>query len=377
MQDLSSLKKKTEKNEKKKVVAKAQKNAKKKTRNKKIAIISLAVLLIVLFLAWGVYQWGLNYYLEKINIVTEETGLIFETEHLETEEVKLNGEMNNDNLPLVCDTKNVKNILLLAVDSRGKEAGLSDSMMLLSINRKTDKIVLCSFLRDIWARFPQEPKSPVAGKYSKLNHAHSYGGPELTMAVLKETFNIEVDYYAKINFYSFIDMIDIMGGVDVEMTSSEIWWINDHFLTERTETHELFPDYPKTLIPGGEGVKHLNGLQALGHARNRAIGSDFARTERQRDILQAMAKKATTLSLSQLNQLLNSVLPMITTNMPKNMIKDFIGDIPSYLTYDVESTRIPEDGLYTSQNYNIIPDLEKNCNLLYEKIYGEKPKINK
>ncbi len=379
MKDSSFLnKKKPERKseeEKKKILTKAQKEQKKKkirTRALVIILASLAVLLLVLF---GIYHWILDHYLEKVNIVTEETGLIFETDHPETEEVvELNGEMDANNLPLICDNKNVKNILLLAVDSRGKEAGLSDSMILLSINRKTEKIVLCSFLRDILARFPEEQGGPMAGKYSKLTHAHSYGGPELTMAVLKETFNIDVDYYAKINFYSFVDMVDIMGGVDIYMTSSEIWWINDHFLTERVETHELFPNYKKTLISGGEGMKHLNGLQALGHARNRTIGSDFARTERQRNLLEAMAKKATTLSLSQLNQLLNSVLPMITTNMPKSMIKDLIGDVPSYLTYEVGSTRIPGDGLYTSKDYNIIPDLEKNCAILYEEIYGEKPK---
>ncbi|MBR5295017.1 MAG: LCP family protein, partial [Clostridia bacterium] len=287
MLNLSSLKKKIKTSEKKKPVSKAQKKEQKKQRMKKIAIISAAALLAIFFLVFGIYHWVLDYYVEKLNIVTEETGMIFETEQIETDEVNFNGELNNDNLPLICDTKNVKNILLLAVDSRGKEAGLSDSMILLSINRKTDKIVLCSFLRDILAHFPKEPESPAAGKYSKLTHAHSYGGPELTMAVLKETFNIEVDYYAKINFYSFVDMVDLMGGVDVYMTSAEIGWINNHFLTERVETHELFPSYPKTLITGGEGVKHLNGLQALGHARNRSVGSDFSRTQRQRDILQA------------------------------------------------------------------------------------------
>ncbi len=378
MKDSSSLnKKKTEEKAAengKKVMTKAQREQRKKkirTRALVIILASLAVLLLVLI---GIYHWVVDHYVEKLNIVTEETGLIFETDHPETEEVvELNGEMDANNLPLICDTKNVKNILLLAVDSRGKEAGLSDSMILLSINRKTEKIVLCSFLRDILAHFPEEPKSPMSGKYSKLTHAHSYGGPELTMAVLKETFNIDVEYYAKINFYSFIEMIDVMGGVDIYMTSSEIWWINDDFL-KRDETLEIFSDYKKTPIPGGEGMKHLNGLQALGHARNRTIGSDFARTQRQRNLLEAMAKKATTLSLSQLNQLLNSILPMITTNMPKSMIKEFIGDVPSYLTYEVASTRIPGDGLYTSKDYSLVPDLEKNCMILYEEIYGEKPK---
>lgn len=356
-----------------------------KSKKKKWMIVGISVLsLLVVLTVAGViiYNVTVDHYLDEINVVTKETDLIFETEVITSEDGNAsvvedpehNGELNADNLPLICNTKYVKNYLLLAVDSRGKEAGLSDSMILLSVNTKTGKIVLCSFMRDILAKYPTEPTSPVAGKYDKLNHAHSYGGPELTMAVLKETFNIEVSQYAKINFSAFRDMVDAMGGLDMNLSSAEVNAINS-ILSETMQepaNNALKVTSRDMLTNKGAGVYHLTGVQALSHARNRRVGSDYARTQRQRDLIQAMAKKATTLSLSQLDNLLTTVLPLITTNIPKDTMKDMIGDLPSYLTYEIQSTRVPGDGMFTEKNYNLIPDLEKNCFALYELIYGEK-----
>lgn len=347
----------------------------KREKNIRIALVVFAVLVIVSLLGVWLYHTILDHYLGKINIVTQED-LIYETEPLgETQTQTMedhHGETDTKNLPLICNTKDVTNILLLATDARGKEAGLSDSMILLSINKKTEKIVLCSFLRDIQALFPEEPANPRAGKYDKLTHAHSYGGPELTMAVLKETFNIEVEHYAKVNFNSFIEVVDAVGGIDMYLSDSEIWWINE--FVSSPEIAQIFPSYRKTGISGGAGTYHLNGLQALGHARNRRIGDDWARTERQRNIISQIMSQSKSLPLSQLNGLLDTVLPLITTNMPKGMLKDLVGSAISYLRYDVESTRVPLQGAYREENFQIIPDLEVNCRDLYEKIYGEAAK---
>ena len=347
-----------------------------------VGISALSLLVVLTVAGIIIYNVMVDRYLDEINVVTKETDLVFRTEAITedggtssvVEDPEHNGELNSENLPLICNTKYVKNYLLLAVDSRGKEAGLSDSMILVSVNTKTGKIVLCSFMRDILAKYPTTPTSPVAGKYDKLNHAHSYGGPELTMAVLKETFNIEVSQYAKINFSAFREMVDAMGGLDMNLSSAEVDAINS-ILSETMQepaNNALHVTSRDMLQNKGAGVYHLSGVQALSHARNRRVGSDYARTQRQRDLIQAMAKKATTLSLSQLDNLLTTVLPLITTNIPKDVMKDMIGDIPSYLTYDMQSTRVPADGMFTEINYNLIPDLERNCFALYELIYGEK-----
>ena len=358
------------------------KGAKRKmTPTARVVLIVLLCLVAILPLVFLVVKdMIVNYYLGKINIVTEEEDLVFQTERLSdeeipdiTEEIYHNGELNAEQLPLICDNKNVTNILLLATDNRTSEAGRTDSMILVSVNQETNKIVLCSFLRDIWAKYPKEPASPVAGDYDKLNHAHAYGGPALTMAVLKETFNIDVKYYAKVDFIAFRDMIDTMGGLDMYLTGDEVYAMND-ILSWPDDANAVLGTTASDLLQNkGDGVYHLNGKQALAHARNRTIGYDWARTERQRNVLQAMADKAKTLSLSQLDDLLTTVLPMITTNMPKNEIKKFVDKAPFYLAYDRESTRVPLAGTYSEVNYNIIPDLPANCNDLYEKIYGKAP----
>ncbi len=366
----------------------------RKEKLTKIVLISLSVVAVLSLVGVIGYNWVVDHYIDKINIVTQETELVYQTELIVDtaaatgeenvteviEELEHNGELNADNIPLICNTKYVTNILLLAVDSRGSTtAGRSDTMILLSVNSKTNKVVLCSFMRDILAKYPKTPKSPVAGKYDRLNHAHAYGGPELTMAVLKETFNIEVNHYVKVNFAAFAEIVDAMGGLDMELTAAEAKTINrilNATMTVDKNVNKLLKVTKDDFLKSTEaGVHHLTGVQALSHARNRVNGSDYARTQRQRDVIQAMAKKATTLSLPQLNKLLNTVLPKITTNMPKDMLKEMVGNVPSYLTYEILSSRIPGNGMFKESNYKLIPDLKKNCDMLYELVYGEKPPV--
>jgi len=378
-----------------------KKNVKKRKRSKKEKLlrgllIAFSVLVILALLVWGIYHAILDYYLNKINIVTQETGLHFETAPLTeeitgeqqtgeepfTEEIVITDETAS--LPLIANNKDVTNILLLATDTRlDNQAGRSDVMMMVSVNEKTGKIVLCSFLRDLYAKFPETPKNPIySGKgYDKLTHAHAYGGPELTMAVLKETFNVEVEHYAKVNFYSFAHAIDALGGVDLYLTEAEVNYINNYMINQQVEPNvkeNLGITGSVSLGTAKDGMYHLNGAMALTHARNRSsAGSDFDRTQRQRNIITAMLKKASSLSLSQMNSALNTVLPMITTNMPKSMLRDLVNNALSYVKYDVESTRIPLNGTYTSQSYNLVPDLDVNCNHLYRLIYGEEPPTQK
>jgi len=345
----------------------------------------------------------MDHYLDKINYVTNETDLIFATEVISSEEVYTalpppvstnpdisltlpltapptedhHGEVNGGNLPLICDTEYVTNILLLGTDNRDAFAGRTDVMMLVSINEKTKDIVLCSFMRDLLVLYPESPKTPVSGRYTKLNAAHSYGGPQLVMDVMKLNFNIDIDYYAKVDFKSFVPLVDAFGGLNMNLSKAEVEYINGNIMGG-DEYYYLFPNYPnRTILEVKDGVQRLNGLQALAHARNRSstLGSDWDRTNRQRTLISQMMVQAKDLSLSQLDNLLDTVLPLITTNMPKNMLKEMVGDALSFLKFDVTSTRVPQNGkYYEDSDWNIIADLPANCRYLYEKIYGEKAK---
>ena len=356
----------------------------------KIILIILCVVTVVAMAVFGAYHAILNHYLNQINISTKEPEMIFATTPLEPEELPAaeelstveeippveppvpetpdqNGQLNGENLPLICNTKDVKNFLILATDNRNPGwAGRSDVMILVSINQNNGKIVLCSFLRDLYVRYPTEPRNPINGRMDKLNHAFAYGGATLTMAVFKETFNVEVNQYVHVDFNSFVQVVDAVGGLDVELTAAEANYIN-----KDRDTYSWLPsNYVITPLEVKSGTQHLNGMQALTHARNRTIGSDFQRTQRQRTLIQLLLAKARSLSLSQLNNLLETTLPLITTNIPKNELKSLISTLPEYSQYSVENTAIPQAGTYQSVNYNMIPDLSYNCHYLYEAIYG-------
>lgn len=374
--------------EEKKTVSNKQKAGKatKKGKKKKLPwqatlAIILSVIALLFLLGFTVYHGVLNYYLSKLNIVTEEEEE-FVTERLtdeggdslfETAEIPYeNPEFSK--YPVITNSKNTTHILLMATDGRAQGgAGRSDVMMLVSVNKETDKIVLCSFLRDIWALYPKAPQNPINGGYDKLNHAHAYGGAALTMAVLRETFHVNVTNYVKVDFSDFVKVVDAMGGVDLYLTKDEAAFINRNMKENLSVSHNK--DYKVENLPLKDGTHHLNGVQTLAHARNRSIGSDWARTQRQRTILTAMAQKAGTLSLDQLNSLMNVTLPLVTTNMQTKDLKSLISDLPAFLTYDIVSTKIPQEGTYTSVKYNMVTDREKNYFYLYETIYGVKPEV--
>ena len=340
--------------------------------------IVLGSLVAVVLLAVMGYHIILDYYLGKINIVTEED-LVYETERVEeensflqdTEALEQSGILTEGDLPLISDTKEVTNILLIGVDGAEDNRALrTDVMMLLSINEKTKKITLCSFMRDLYARYPTEPANPINGDLDKLNHAHMYGGPELTLAVLKETFNIDIQRYVKINFTSFVHLVDAMGGIDVELTAKEINYIN-HAQKGTAELSHL-NSYPTKSLPQRDGLTHLNGIQALTHARNRKTDSDFGRTNRQREIIMAMIEKMKGLSLGELNASLNVFLPFVTTNIQAWEMKGMILQLPACAFYDIVSTHIPQEGSYYGVDYNLVPDVPYNSFYLYETIYGKR-----
>lgn len=349
---------------------------KKPGRVYKILLIVLCVAAVVALALLGLYHAILDHYLDQMNIVTKEPEMIFATTPLEPEEdpteeetvteipPDLNGQLNGEKLPLICNTKDVKNFLLLATDNRQSgRAGRSDVMILVSINQKTGKITLCSFLRDLYVRYPTDPPNPISGGMDKLNHAFAYGGATLTMAVFKEAFNVEVNQYVHVDFTSFIQVVDAIGGLDVELSADEVSYVN-------RMVWEYPCGYDVNALEVRAGKHHLNGAQALAHARNRTIGSDWARTQRQRTLIQLLFAKVGTLSLSQLNEFLETALPLITTNIPKDEIKSLVSSLPGYMQYSVESTKIPQVGTYQSVKYNMIPDLSYNCHYLYEVIYG-------
>ena len=200
---------------------------------------------------------------------------------------KVYAEMNYEEIESVASSpmkeEGVTNILLIGNDSRENgEDGRSDAMILLSISNKTKKIYMTSLLRDMYVEIPGH-------KDNRLNAAYSYGGAELLMETIEQNFDIHISRYVLVNFEAFANLVDAVGGVDLELTGKEVEYVNGYLveyniLLGRPEGTDYFDD-----LSGG--MVHLNGPQALAYCRNRYIGTDFGRTERQRKVLTEVIHK--------------------------------------------------------------------------------------
>jgi len=255
------------------------------------------------------------------------------------------------------------NILLLGTDNRYDGAyGRTDSMIILSVNPASGQAKLTSLMRDTWVS--------IHGKGSgKLNSACVYGGPELTMRTINETFGMNISDYALINITGLADVIDSMGGLELDVTEAERRALNKGLfdLSSQSGMEEL--------EESGENV-HLNGNQAVAFARIRQIDSDYKRTERQRYVLTAMAKKLKdSNNVVTIVGVVNALLPYVETNLDLGdlMTLAFVG-LQADLA-GVEQLRLPADGAFESGTFNgvwcIKPDLQKNKKILYDFIYGE------
>lgn len=265
----------------------------------------------------------------------------------------------------IMDSPDVTNILLIGTDSReGSDRGRSDSMILLSVNEVTQRVTMFSFLRDIYIYIPGVGST-------RLNHSYAYGGPELTMQTISENFGIRIDKYVQVDFYSFIQTVDAAGGVDIYVTDDEAALINQYL----DEINDLLGSPRGTDSVAGGGDLHLNGKQALCYARIRYIGTDFARTSRQREVLNQVIEKTRGMSMSELDSFLNITLPLVTTNLTQSELFSILLNASAYIDYERISDSIPLDGTYsfmTVRGMSVIGmDFDANISVLRSEIYGD------
>lgn len=261
----------------------------------------------------------------------------------------------------------VKNILLIGNDSRTEdESGRSDAMILISISSRTHSVHMTSILRDIYVDIPGHDGN-------RLNAAYAYGGPELLLETLEENFDVEVNRYMLVNFQAFANLIDAVGGVDLDVTNEEVQYINGYLVEyNQLENRPEGTDYLDTSLSGNI---HLNGPQALAYCRNRYIGSDFARTERQRKVLSAAMKKLPLSLAANGGELIDGVMSNITTNLTRSELNGLVLQAPAMLTYDVVQGSIPLEGTYSNATIRgmavLEVDFEANNEYIRTEIYGD------
>lgn len=270
----------------------------------------------------------------------------------------------------------VVNILLVGADKNSDEQDAnvgrrSDSMMIATLDIKHNKLKLTSLMRDMYVDIPG-----YGG--NKLNSAYTYGGIKLLYKTIAQNFGISMDGYAEVNFDAFVNVIDEIGGVELTLTESEYYHLNNTNYIKRKKYRNL-----------KLGKQVLNGYQALGYCRIRhgkkvngkypgvytasGKGDDYGRTERQRLTIAAILKKVKTLSVDEMMDLVEVVLPNITTDLKKDQIYSYMMAVVKMGTTKLHQFSLPIDGGYTSQIRNggqcLVPDLPANKSALKKFIF--------
>lgn len=313
-------------------------------RNTKI-ILSTMIILIVLMIGALVASF-IQDKLDLINIEGEDevfTGDENYSESFEDDEFEAMHEVSNaaslDDLLkkwYQMDGSNMSqdyviNVLLIGIDGKNgvKYGGNSDVLMLVSINRKTRTITLCSFMRDSRTYFEANGRS----YWAKVNATYSRGGAATTIGTLERDYKIDIDYYVAVDFTSFPKVIDALGGVTVDMKEYEQRYIN-----RTTTAIKKIPNY---------GPVKLDGKQALVYARVRKCDadSDVSRTRRQRTLITAIINSAKGASLTQLNNAIDTLLPLLATDCSRSQILSYGAQAlaQGWLGYEIKQVTMPDE----------------------------------
>ena len=263
----------------------------------------------------------------------------------------------------VFSDSDVFNILLIGTDERTAEFNTNargDTCLLFSIYKASGTIHLVSFERGMGVPILE---GEYEGQYDWLTHTFRYGGADLMMKEIQECFKVDVAHYIRVNFNTFVAGIDAIGGVDIELTQAEVEYINRAASEKDTIQHVSV------------GKNHLNGETALSYARCRKIDRDWFRIGRQRAVIQAALDQVSDLSLLEINDMLDTILPLIQTNLTNGEIFSLALNMPQFLGKKLEQATIPLPNTYGGMTgmggrslYSV--DFETNAKALQEMLYG-------
>ena len=269
-------------------------------KKKLIILLSIIILLIVSIFI------GLNIYVDSI-ISRVEEGETIHTEDAEIAQEVLERE----------EVKDIENIALFGVDNSGSKYNeeRSDAMKIISLNKTDKTIAITSVERDVVVYIPGDYQ-----KYGHFNWAYWFGGPKLAVQTLNYNLDLDITKYVTFTFGAVEDLVDLLGGIDVELTGNEAATVG---------------------IGSYAGTYTLNGKQALSYSRIRKLDSDFTRMERQNYVIQAVMNKLKNQDILTIMNIVNEMLPSINTNLTVNEIKDYITSLLSYDLGNIEQYKEP------------------------------------
>ena len=313
----------------------------KKKRRKRLAIIMIEIIILA---GLGSVAYGM-FVMDKMETTT----------------------LNKDKLEVYKDTGDYTNIALFGLDSRDgeMEGGVqSDCIMVASINNKTNEINLVSVYRDTLMKVTSE-------KYGKANSAYNTGGPTEAIALLNRNLDLDIEKYISVNFNVLADIVDALGGIEIDMTDEEVVHTNNY----AKETSEVVGR--KTTELSGEGVHKLDGIQAVSYAGlSYTAGMDFKRTQRQRLVLEKIVEKAQKANVITLNSIVNKVMPQVSTNLTTSNMLGLAAHAADYKLGQMSGFPFEVTTCEKVKNhkgsYVTAVGLEKNVSELHEFLFGEK-----
>ena len=278
--------------------------------------------------------------------------------------------LDEDKLEVYKDTGPYTNIALFGLDARegeSIESGVrSDSMMIASINNETNEVKVVSIFRDTLLKQQD-------GTFDKANAAYSYGGPQEAIALMNRNLDLDIKNYMSVDFKALSDVIDALGGMELELTAEEVVHMNNYCV----ETSEVTGKDYERIEPEVAGTYHLNGVQATSYARIRATaGGDYKRAERQRLVIEKIVEKAQKANLKTLDKIIDVVFPQVSTSFSS---KDVIGIAANALSYQLGETQgfpysiADTDVVDGYEGSYVVPsDFDGDVKKLHEFLFNEK-----
>ena len=320
------------------------------TKGKKITLwIIWIILFIILGVASGAYIYAnsLLNKMEKVEINKEDVGI--------TDEVE-------EKLTKYDDT--ITNIALFGIDAEEGEAGRSDSIMIATIDTHNKKLKLTSIMRDSYVNIDGHG-------LDKINHAYAFGKAQLAIKTLNENFDLNIEDFVAVNFSSLPKIIDKIGGIELDIDSEELEYINSYIRNVNTINKTNSPSIVSA------GIQHVDGTQAMAYCRIRyTSGGDYKRTERHREVLSKIFEKILSMSPTTYPSLLNDLLPMVSTNLDGSEIMELGNKILKIGNTTLEQERFPRDGYCEGQMINgvyyLTFDKETTVNQLHDYIFEDK-----
>ncbi|SHM21280.1 transcriptional attenuator, LytR family [Anaerosporobacter mobilis DSM 15930] len=340
---------------------------KKKSRFPRwLKILSIVFSVVMVVSIGGMY--AVSHYLDRINYTdwsnTEKLSEEFDQDDIDGLDVVDPNSISLISGGSLRTDQDVINILLVGEEAMfdGGSRGRTDSMMIATINVKQKALKLTSIMRDLYVAIPGYSDN-------KLNAAYHNGGMPLLKQTIEENFDIELDGSVLVNFAGFEEIINRLGGVEITLTANEAAYLN------RTN-YISNPIYRNVRA----GTQTLNGNQALGYSRVRYVrteteSDDFGRTSRQRTVLNAIFDKYKSKSLPELVTILYDILPLVTTDINKSTIMDYLTTVVTLGTTELETMRIPVDNAFSNSSVRgmsvLLPNsLQDNIDALHTFIFG-------